>query len=170
MIHPHEVDLDVKVGVISVSTSRWRRYGSLKGVENIPDDDESARIVVESLNCVDYRLVPDGKLSIIRAIAELAENVDVIVTIGGTGISPTDITVDVIRGLLDREIEGFGDIFRMLSYGEVGADAMLSRALAGILDGRVIFCLPGSKRAVRLGVELISRVIRHVVSHVKGLR
>jgi len=168
--HPHEADLEVKVGVISISTSRWKRYGDLKGLENVPEDDESTRIVVERLNCVDYRLVPDRRLSIIKAIAELAESVDVIVTIGGTGISPTDVTVDVVRRLVDREIEGFGEIFRMLSYEEVGASAMLSRAFAGVLDGTVIFCLPGSKGAVRLGVELISRVIKHVVSHARGLR
>jgi len=166
----HEADVEVKVAVVSISTSRWEKYGYKRGIENVPEEDASAKIVIEALNCVDYRLVPDSKLSILRAIVELAEFADVIVAVGGTGISPTDVTVEVVKRIVDKEIDGFGEIFRKLSYDEIGIDAMLSRAFAGVFDGRIIFCLPGSKGAVKLGVKLISDILRHAVSHARGLR
>ncbi len=83
---------------------------------------------------------------------------------GGTGISRRDRTYDVVASLLDKTLPGFGEIFRFLSWEQVGAAAMLSRAVAGICEGTVIFSLPGSTNAVRLGLEsLILPELAHLV-------
>jgi len=168
--HPHEADLEVKVGVISISTSRWKRHGDLKGVENVPEDDESSKLVMEELECIDYRLIPDDRSKIISALMDMMHRVDVVVTVGGTGISPKDVTIEAVKMLIEKEIDGFGEIFRMLSYEEIGVAAILTRAFAGVARGKIVFCLPGSKDAVRLGLKLIKPLLRHAVSHAKGLR
>ena len=170
MKHEHEANIDVKVGVITVSTSRWKKYGSISGIENIPPDDISGKIISKELNCVEYRLVPDDKSMIICAVLDMLNRVDVVVTTGGTGISPKDVTIEAIKSIVDKELEGFGEIFRYLSYKEIGESAIITRAFAGVLNGRVIFCLPGSSKAVELGVKIIKPVLRHVVSHARGLR
>jgi molybdenum cofactor biosynthesis protein B len=102
-----------------------------------------------------YALVKDDPDEIRPALqAALADpDVAVIVTNGGTGISHRDNAYDVVMSMLDKKLDGFGELFRMLSYAEVGAAAMLSRAVGGIAQGRVVFSLPGSTKAVRLGME-----------------
>ena len=79
--------------------------------------------------------------------------VAVVVTNGGTGIGLRDSAYEIILGLLDKRLDGFGEIFRMLSYEEIGAAAMMSRAVGGVFRGKVVFSLPGSTKAVRLGLE-----------------
>ncbi len=167
----HEADVEVRVGIVTISTSRWKKFGEVKGVDNIPEDDESGKLIARELSCVEYRLIPDDHSKIISTLMELIHgNVDVIVTTGGTGISPKDRTIEAVKMIVEKEMEGFGEIFRMLSYREVGASAILTRAFAGVSHGKVIFCLPGSKRAVELGLKLIKPILRHAVSHAKGLR
>lgn len=99
------------------------------------------------------------------------ERVQAIVTTGGTGIAPRDRTIEVVRDLLTMELQGFGELFRMLSYDEVGSLAMLSRAVGGLVvrDGldTLLFALPGSPRAVELAV---SRLIAPELDHLVGLR
>jgi len=170
MKHEHEADIDVKVGAITVSTSRWKKYGSVSGIENIPPDDTSGKIIVNELNCIEYKLVPDDKNRIICAVLDMLNRLDVVVTTGGTGISPKDVTIEAIKSIVDKELEGFGEIFRYLSYKEIGESAIITRAFAGVLNGRVIFCLPGSSKAVELGVKIIKPVLKHVVSHARGLK
>ncbi len=94
------------------------------------------------------------------------ERIEAIVTTGGTGISSRDVTVDVVRDLLSSELEGFGELFRMLSWQQVGAAAMLSRALGGLAGDTLVFALPGSVKAVELAVrELIAPQLSHLVWH-----
>ena len=84
---------------------------------------------------------------------------------GGTGVAPRDVTPDTIEPRLARLVPGFGELFRLLSYEDIGSAAILSRALAGIVDGRVVFVLPGSRGAVRLGMEkLILPEIGHLAA------
>ena len=93
-----------------------------------------------------------------------AANVPLIVTTGGTGITSRDSTYEAIVRLLDKRLDGFGELFRMLSYDQVGSAAMLSRACAGTIGSTAIFSLPGSERAVKLAMEkLILPEIGHVV-------
>jgi molybdenum cofactor biosynthesis protein B len=88
----------------------------------------------------------------------------VIITTGGTGITSRDSTFEAIDGMLDKRLEGFGELFRMLSYEQIGSAAMMSRATAGLAQGRIVISLPGSEPAVRLGMEkLVLPELGHLV-------
>ena len=112
-----------------------------------------------------YAVVPDEPAQIVALVRELAgQGCQAIITNGGTGITRRDSTFEAIDGLLEKRLPGFGELFRMLSYQEIGAAAMLSRATAGLFGGAVIFCLPGSTGAVRLALErLIVPELPHLV-------
>ena len=129
-----------------------------------PGDDVSGRTLSEMAREAGHRveeavLVPD-EVAAIRGAVEQAlarEGADVIVLTGGTGFSPRDVTLEAVGPLLERPIEGFGELFRMLSYQQVGSAAMLSRAAAGLVGfqgkARAVFLLPGSPKAVSLAME-----------------
>lgn len=165
----HEKDLEYEVAVITVSTSRYEKYGEVKDVENIPEDDASGKLLVESFDASHYFLVPDDITLIRKAVFEALEEADVCMITGGTGLNPKDVTVEAVEPLFTKKIDGFGEIFRMMSYQEVGYSAILSRATAGIVGDKVIFCLPGSSKAVRLGIEIIKGSLKHILSHAKGM-
>jgi molybdenum cofactor biosynthesis protein B len=113
---------------------------------------------------VGQQIVRDEIAQITGAIRAAAARCDVIITSGGTGITRRDSTYEAVQQLLAKELPGFGELFRMLSYHEIGAAAMLSRATAGVFDGSIVFCLPGSTNAVRLALErLIVPQMRHLV-------
>jgi molybdenum cofactor biosynthesis protein B len=123
-----------------------------------PENDESGRIIRTMLEqaghaVLHYEVLPDSPERIRQALTENLSRVNAIIFNGGTGISPRDSTIEAIRPALSKEIEGFGEIFRMLSYQEIGSAAMLSRALAGVSHGRIIIALPGSPDACRLAME-----------------
>ena len=112
-----------------------------------------------------YRIIPDDPPTLSRLLDELLAdaNIEVILTNGGTGISQRDGTIEVVASKLTTPLPGFGELFRMLSYEQVGAAAMLSRAVAGIYRGVVVFSVPGSPGAVRLAWErLILPELEHV--------
>lgn len=123
-------------------------------------DDTSGRALADMARAAGHRveesfLVPD-EIPAIRGAVEQAlarEGVDVVVLTGGTGLSPRDVTIEAVGPLLERPIEGFGELFRMLSWQQVGSAAMLSRAAAGLAGSRAVFCLPGSPKAVSLAME-----------------
>ena len=116
---------------------------------------------------VERRIVPDEIVEIRAAAGEILrrDDVDVLVISGGTGFSPRDLTLEAAAPLLERRIDGFGELFRMLSFEEVGAAAMLSRAAAGIIGTRAVFVLPGSPKAVELAME---RLILPEAGHLLG--
>jgi molybdenum cofactor biosynthesis protein B len=98
-----------------------------------------------------------------------SQKVDAVITCGGTGISPSDVTIETVELLLDKQLSGFGEIFRWLSYDEIGSAAVMTRAMAGVAKGKVVFCLPGSPQAVRLCVErLILPEVGHIILHARG--
>ena len=111
-----------------------------------------------------YEIVRNDKEAIQEAIRRLLgdERIEVIITSGGTGISSKDKTVEVVTGLLEKQIEGFGELFRRLSYEDIGEAAILSRAVAGTVGRKLIFSLPGSRGAVELGIK---RIILPVLGH-----
>jgi molybdenum cofactor biosynthesis protein B len=173
-MHKHEADISIRLAVITISTSKWKKYGDIE-LENLDEiDDESGRYIVKELSSVydvvEYRLIPDDIIKIQSEVTESLKKVDAVVTTGGTGITPTDLTVEAIEPVLTKKMDGFGEVYRLLSYNEVGGSAILSRAFAGIIDDKAVFCLPGSVKAVKLAVELIKDLLRHAVSHAKGLR
>jgi molybdenum cofactor biosynthesis protein B len=104
--------------------------------------------------------------TVIKAVK--SRKTDAIITTGGTGISPTDVTIEAIQPLLDKEIPGFGQLFRTISYEKIGSPAVLTRALAGTVRGKVIFCLPGSPQSVSLALEtLILPEAAHILKHAR---
>jgi len=125
-----------------------------------PDDDVSGRSLAALAQVAGHRiegpvLVPDDIAAIRGALRRLLAVpwVDVVVLTGGTGFAPRDVTLDAVLPLFDRPVEGFGELFRMLSWQQVGAAAMLSRAAAGLIGDRAVFLLPGSPKAVSLAME-----------------
>ena len=171
--HEHEAEIEIKAGVITVSTSRFKRYGNAKGLERLSEiDDPSGNEIVGALKCKveDYLLVPDDKAEIVKGLVSMLPKVDAVIITGGTGLNPLDLTIEAVEPLFEKKIDGFGEIFRYLSFKEVGTHAMLSRATAGIIKGRAVFCLPGSKKAVKLAINLINDTLKHVISHARGLR
>lgn len=133
--------------------------------------DESGKIAKQLITsaghqALSYKIIRNDKALIQTTIKEILQNpkINVIVTSGGTGISKRDITVDAINELLGKRIEGFGELLRKLSYEEIGEAAMISRATAGTIDGKLVFCLPGSKNAVKLALsKLILPGLGHVL-------
>lgn len=124
------------------------------------ETDSGGDLIVERLEAAGHRvtrreLVKDEPHEIGRLIAEWIREpeVQVVLTTGGTGVSQRDGTVEVVHRFLDKRLDGFGELFRMLSWREVGSAAMLSRAVAGIAHDTVIFALPGSRAAVALALD-----------------
>ncbi|HWM90730.1 MAG TPA: molybdenum cofactor biosynthesis protein B [Thermoanaerobaculia bacterium] len=123
-------------------------------------DDVSGCTLAEMARAAGHRvedtlLVPDDVAAIRGAVRQALsrDGVDVVVLTGGTGFSPRDVTLDAVGPLLEQPIEGFGELFRMLSWQQVGSAAMLSRAAAGLAGTRAVFLLPGSPKAVSLAME-----------------
>ncbi|EZQ04810.1 molybdenum cofactor biosynthesis protein MoaB [Candidatus Acidianus copahuensis] len=159
--------------VITISTSRFEKLQEKEPVVDESGDLIKQLIISSGHKLVGYSLVPDDKVKILKAISTALDdnNVEVIVTTGGTGYTTTDLTVETLRGIFDREIEGFGEIFRQISYNEkdVGSASYLSKATAGIVKGKVIYSLPGSPDAVRLAMEkLIIPEVSHLIFLVRS--
>jgi molybdenum cofactor biosynthesis protein B len=138
-----------------------------------PETDSGGARVAELLAAAGHavaarEIVRDEAAEIAGALrAALArDGVDAVILTGGTGVAPRDVTPEAVEPLLERVVPGFGELFRMLSYQEIGPAAMLSRALAGIRAGRAIFSLPGSPAACRLALE---RLILPELPHIIGL-
>lgn len=160
--HDHDAPESVGVAVVTVSSSR--------SLNDDPSGD-AIHAIVESggHDVVTRELVPDDHDRVQDIVDRLTGRADVelVVTTGGTGVTPDDVTPDAVRSLFDRELPGFGELFRSKSATEVGTRAMLSRAVAGVADGVPVFCLPGSENAVRLGTtELIVPEAPHLVGMV----
>ncbi len=133
--------------------------------------DSGGRAIVDLLTegghlVLEKKIVPDDPGEVRRTIDAMLANAEVqaVITTGGTGISSRDQTYEAIDSILDKRIDGFGELFRALSYQEVGTAAMLSRALAGTAGGKIIIAIPGSENAVRLAItKLVLPEIGHLV-------
>lgn len=134
-------------------------------------NDEGGRIIRTSLESAGhavkaYRIVKDEPAQIDAALREWLQDptIHAILCTGGTGIARRDTTIEVVERLLDKKLDGFGELFRMLSYEQVAAAAMLSRATAGLAGETLLFAMPGSTNAVRLAMEkLIAPELSHLV-------
>ncbi|MCT4571969.1 MogA/MoaB family molybdenum cofactor biosynthesis protein [Bacillus thuringiensis] len=135
------------------------------------ETDKSGQLLHELLKeaghkVTSYEIVKDDKESIQQAVLAgyHKEDVDVVLTNGGTGITKRDVTIEAVSALLDKEIVGFGELFRMISYLEdIGSSAMLSRAIGGTIGRKVVFSMPGSSGAVRLAMnKLILPELGHI--------
>jgi molybdenum cofactor biosynthesis protein B len=159
--HEHRRDAPTSVAVHIVTVSDTRTL----------ETDTSGRLIATLLDegghqVVGRTLLKDEPEDVRHTVAALVSDafVDVVITTGGTGITARDSTFEAIDGLLQKRLAGFGELFRMLSYQEIGAAAMLSRATAGLTGGTVILALPGSEHAVRLAMEkLVLPELGHLV-------
>jgi molybdenum cofactor biosynthesis protein B len=156
--HKRHARTNLKVGVITASDTRT------------PETDQSGKLIRMMFEAAGhqvshYEIIPDEREKIAAAIVTNLPNLDAIIVNGGTGISSRDGSTEVIKSLIDKELEGFGEIFRMLSFNEIGSAAIMSRAIAGVRRGKFVAALPGSPDACRLAMEkLIIPEIGHIVS------
>ncbi|WP_295721556.1 molybdenum cofactor biosynthesis protein B [uncultured Methanobrevibacter sp.] len=163
-LHKKHTPPDIKCGIITLSDSR----SNSKEGENL---DTSGKYIINLLkekNCkiVQYNIIPDKKEELISTIKEMNEKTcDVIFTNGGTGLESKDITIETVKTLYEKEINGFGEIFRAKSYEELGSGALLSRASAGVYNKTIIFSMPGSPNAVKTAMSIIIDEIGHLVKH-----
>lgn len=138
-----------------------------------PATDTSGDAIASALEnaghvIVDRQIVKDDPPAVRRAVESGATSADVVVTTGGTGITSRDGTYEAVSALFHKRIDGFGELFRMLSYEQVGSAAIMSRACAGTIGRTAVFALPGAEQAVRLAVEkLILPEIGHVVRELR---
>jgi molybdenum cofactor biosynthesis protein B len=165
-IHKAHAQKTASVFIVTCSTSKAEQKG--KGV---PIDDPSGDKIEELVRQAGHRitgraLIPD-RMSFLRTTVRnaLRTDADVIIITGGTGIAPSDVTVEAVAPLLEKQIPGFGELFRKISYDEIGSAAMMSRAMAGVVKGKAVFCLPGSPDGVATAVSrLILPELGHVLS------
>ena len=154
----HASDIEtVSAAILTISSSR-----SL-------EEDPAGEAIGEAFERADHEastraLVTDDHDDVQAAIDELVgrEDTDVVVSTGGTGITPDDVTIEAVSPLFTKELPGFGELFRRRSYGEVGARIVATRAIAGVVGETPVFCLPGSENAARLGSEIATEVCGHL--------
>lgn len=158
--HREKAKRSLRVGVVTISDTRTL------------ETDKSGQLLVDRFSSsgheVAFRQIVPDEIADIRAtvLAVQSLDLDALLLTGGTGVAPRDRTPEAIEPLLDVKLPGFGELFRMLSYEEIGAASMLSRALAGRVGRLLIFCLPGSTNAVRLAIDkLLLSDLAHIVHH-----
>ncbi len=169
-LHKKNAKKKLRCAIFTVSTSKYER--KLRGE---PVDDVSGSVARRLLEengheVVLYDLLPDDLDEIRKGVESSiqAADVDFIVTMGGTGLTKRDVTVEAVSPLFEKELPGFGELFRLKSYEQVGTATVLSRAVAGVAAGKAIFCLPGSPDAVRLALsEIIIPEVPHIVKHAR---
>jgi molybdenum cofactor biosynthesis protein B len=133
--------------------------------------DLASRLILESGHKVDTRtLLPDEKVMIRRVVQDfLKSGAHVLLLIGGTGVSPSDVTVETVVPFFEKELTGFGELLRNISYQTIGGAALLTRATAGTAGGKLIVCLPGSPGAVETALRSFISEFPHIVSIAGGL-
>jgi molybdopterin adenylyltransferase len=157
--HRESAPEHVRLAVLTISDTRT------------PENDTGGDTIEELMRSagheiVERRIVRDDAARIRTEIVNLLArpDADAVITTGGTGISARDTTYEVVDRMIEKKLDGFGEIFRALSFEEIGAAAILSRAVAGTVGTKLVACLPGSRNAVRLAVEkLLVPEISHVV-------
>jgi molybdenum cofactor biosynthesis protein B len=159
--HKSTAPKSLNYGIVTISDSCH------KGIA----EDRSGKYISEKLSennqVIKKIIVPDEKDQIKKAMNDILKDVDCVVTTGGTGITKRDVTIQAIKPLLDKEIPGFGEIFRYLSYKEIGFPGIISGAICGTIGEKIIFCLPGSLNAVKLGTDIIISEAAHLMKHLR---
>jgi molybdenum cofactor biosynthesis protein B len=166
--HHHRRDAVPSVPTVVITVSDTRTLETDTGGQRV-----AALLVAAGHPVLDREIVEDDPAAIALATRRALERGDVraVVLTGGTGVAPRDVTPDTVEPLLERIVPGFGELFRMLSFEEIGSAALLSRALCGIARGVVVFVLPGSRGAVQLALErLILPELGHLAAEARKQR
>lgn len=170
--HKEGTDKSFSFYLVTISTSRYEEFGTVFS----PDDasDVSGKkmhelVTSQGHNVSRYELVPDDSSLIKGAVHRAIESdADIIITSGGTGLASKDVTIESVTPLFEKDIPGFGELFRYKSIAQIGTSVILTRAAAGLLRGKVIFCLPGSPSAVELALnDIILPEAGHIVKHAR---
>lgn len=150
---------EFRAAIITVSSSRT------------PETDTSGMkirelLALEHIPVVHYEIVPDRVDAIQGEVTRALEVANCVILNGGTGLTHDDCTIEAVSPLLEKRIDGFGELFRLKSFEEIGTSAILSRAIAGTIRGKVVFCTPGSTGAVTLAMkEIILPELGHILTH-----
>ena len=168
--HKIEAPKALRFEIITVSSSRYEQLEGGKSASD-PSGDLIEFLLKKAGHTIAFRkTLSDSKRMIEEAMQSSLDSpdIDALVFCGGTGIAPSDITIETVSPFLEKTLPGFGEIFRRLSFDEIGSAAILTRAIAGVARGKAFFCIPGSPQAARLCVEkLISMEAGHVVKHAR---
>jgi molybdenum cofactor biosynthesis protein B len=163
--HRRAAPKEIKVSIVTVSTSKSREARGGKDVDDLSGKTIRRLVEFAGHTVVSQQLIDDDpqkiRFTVLKNLYEDAA--DTAILTGGTGITRRDVTIEALRSLFDKELYGFGDVFRNLSYQLIGSPAYLSRATAGIIDHRIIYCLPGSPDAVETAMKIIIYELPHAV-------
>ena len=168
--HKAEAAKRLRFGVFVCSTSRYEKLRKSGKVDDVSGDLIESLLTSGGHLVVFRKLVPDDRATIEDDLrhALVSADVDALVFCGGTGVAPSDITIETVSPFLEKVLPGFGEFFRKLSFDEIGSAAVLSRAIAGVVKGMAIFCIPGSPQAVRLCVEkIVLPEAPHIIKHAR---
>ncbi|MFQ6011056.1 MAG: molybdenum cofactor biosynthesis protein B [Nitrososphaerales archaeon] len=163
--HRRRAPNQLKVGLLTVSTSKFLQKSRKDNRVRDESGDAAERTIKRAgHDIVSRKLLNDDlwsiRLELLKALFE--DKADVVLIMGGTGISQRDVTIEAVIPLITKEIEGFGEIFRNITYDKIGSPAMLTRAIGGIIDkGKLVFCLPGSPDAVKTALDLLTPDLPH---------
>lgn len=158
-----------KCAVLTISTSKyWTKQEGAEELGDLSGEIAQELVTKNGHEVVFYDVLPDDETKIRDGITKaLGTEAEFVITTGGTGMTKYDITIEVISKLLEKEMPGFGELFRQKSYEDIGTAAVLSRAIAGVIQKKAVFCLPGSPNAVRLALtEIIMPELAHIIKHV----
>ena len=155
----HVQKISVQVIILIVSTSRTEKEDTAgKTIQSI--------LQGSSISVIRTEVISDNIEIIQTSLNQALKDANCIILTGGTGITHDDCTIEAVEPLLEKKLDGFGELFRMKSFAEVGTRTLLSRALGGIIDGKAVFCIPGSKNAAELATrEIIVPEILHILTH-----
>ncbi|MEM3670212.1 MAG: MogA/MoaB family molybdenum cofactor biosynthesis protein [Thermoprotei archaeon] len=152
--------------IVTVSSSRYQNKSRGEPYKDESGDVAQSEITSKGHDVVWRTLVSDDVLQIRYAVLKslVEKDCDVCVTLGGTGISPRDVTIEALSAIIEKQLPGFGELFRAESIKEIGPPALLTRAIAGVTSGRLIVALPGSPDAALYGIRLLIIQAAHIIS------
>ncbi|MCJ7763233.1 molybdenum cofactor biosynthesis protein MoaB [Candidatus Bathyarchaeota archaeon] len=168
--HKATAPKQLNFGVFVCSTSRYQQLQNGSKMNDASGDLIEALVKIAGHKVLFKKIISDNKGQIQDAVKNAlgSADLDAAVFCGGTGIAPSDITIETVVPFLEKTLPGFGEVFRHLSYNKVGSAAILSRAVAGVAKGKALFCIPGSPEAVRFSLEtLILPEAPHIVRHAR---
>ncbi|MBW4257893.1 MogA/MoaB family molybdenum cofactor biosynthesis protein [Methanobacterium sp. YSL] len=170
--HKKHSPLRVKIGIITLSDSKSNLSQEKNPNFASNPEDLSGKMIIESLEelheIVSYQVIPDDAHLLLETLGKMKNlGAEIIISTGGTGIGKRDITIETIKPLFEKELNGFGEVFRYETYKELGTGAIMTRATAGVWNETLLVALPGSPNAVQLGVKLIKPEMGHIVKHMK---
>jgi molybdenum cofactor biosynthesis protein B len=158
----------LQFGIYICSTSRYENLKKGQKVEDTSGDMIKSFLENAGHTVIFHRVIPDDRELIAQSVQDIldCDKIDAAIFCGGTGITHSDVTIETVTPFLEKILPGFGEIFRHLSYDEIGSPAVMSRAIAGISEEKEFFCIPGSPNAIKLCLEkLILPEAGHILKH-----